>query len=81
MRGWISGGILALVLGLYIWLVIQPDLTLIPSAWAATLLVAFYLGARVAREFFYGLDRMTNRRAAEAMPPGPGATRGHDEGR
>ncbi len=80
VRGWLSGGALAGALALYIWLVIQPDLTLIPSAWAATLAVAFYLGARVAREFFYGLDRVANRRAAEATPPGPESPEDRGEG-
>ncbi|MEX0842793.1 MAG: hypothetical protein WD120_00460 [Gemmatimonadota bacterium] len=68
-RGWMAGAGLGLVLGLYVWLVIQPDLSLIPSAWIATLVVAFYLGGRVAREFFFGLDRLLNRRAVEAEPP------------
>jgi hypothetical protein len=49
--------------------VIQPDLSLIPAAWAATLFIAFYLGARVARELLFGFERATNRRAAEAVPP------------
>jgi hypothetical protein len=69
IRGWLAGALLALVLALYIWLVIQPDLSLIPTAWAATLAVAFYLGGRVARELIYGFDRVNNRRAVEAEPP------------
>ena len=70
-RGWIAGGGFALLLALYIWFVIQPDLSLIPAAWAATLLIAFYLGARVTRELLYGLDRARNHPAAEAVPPTP----------
>lgn len=69
MRGWLAGGALAVILALYIWLVIQPDLSLIPTGWAATLLVAFYLGSRVARELFLGWERLANRRAVEARPP------------
>lgn len=70
-RGVTAGGLLALVLGLYIGLVIRPDLSLIPAAWVATLVVAFYLGSRVAREFFFGVERIRNRPAVEASPPGP----------
>jgi hypothetical protein len=68
-RGWGAGFALALLLAGYIWFVIQPDLSLIPTAWLATLAVAFYLGGRVARELFYGSERLFNRRAAEAEPP------------
>ena len=68
--GWLSGGVIALLLALYIWLVIQPDLSLIPALWGATLAVAFYLGGRVAREIAYGVMRLRNRRAVEARPPG-----------
>lgn len=69
VRGWITGGTLFLVLALYVGLWIQPDFSLIPSAWVATLAAAFYLGARVAREFIFGWDRLRNRRAIEASPP------------
>lgn len=71
VRGWLAGGLLVLGLGIYILFVIRPDLSLIPSAWAATLVVAFYLGGRVARELFYGWERLGNRRAVEAAPPDP----------
>ncbi len=71
-RGWMAGALLAAVLGLYIWLFIQPDLSLIPTAWAATLAVAFYLGGRVARELIFGWERLANRRAVEAAPPNHG---------
>lgn len=67
--GWTSGAGLAVVLGLWIWFVIQPDLSLIPSAWVATLAVALYLGGRVAREIIYGAIRWQNRPAVEARPP------------
>jgi hypothetical protein len=68
-RGWIAGTALAGLIGLYVWFVIQPDLSLIPAAWAATVAVTLYLGARVARELVYGYERMRNRPAAEAEPP------------
>ncbi len=76
VRGWSAGGVLVVVLALYIWLVIQPDPTLIPSFWLATLAVAFYLGGRVARELAYGYERVTNRRAVEAVPPAGEADEG-----
>jgi hypothetical protein len=74
IRGWMAGAALSLVLAAYIWFGIQPDLSLIPEFWIATLVVALYLGSRVAREFFYGYDRFRNRRAAEARPPAPDRT-------
>ncbi len=71
VRGWTAGGGLAAVLALYIWLWIQPDFSLIPTAWVATLAVAFYLGGRLSREVLFGWERLRNRRAAEASPPDP----------
>jgi hypothetical protein len=79
--GWLAGGALAFVLALYIWFVIEPDLSLIPTAWLATLAVAFYLGGRVARELFYGAERLANRRAVEAVPPPPGSSAADGEDR
>jgi hypothetical protein len=70
--GWITGAALAGVLALYIWLAIQPDLSLIPTGWLATLAVAFYLGGRIARELYLGVMRVRNRRAVEAAPPSSG---------
>lgn len=67
--GLASGGGLVLVLALYIWFGIRPDLSLIPTGWALTLVVAFYLGSRVARELAYGVERWQNRPAVEARPP------------
>ncbi|GEM_PF-297559 len=80
IRGWLAGAALAVVLALYIWLVIQPDLSLIPTGWAATLAVAFYLGARVARELFLGWERLANRRAVEARPPSLDTDSGREPG-
>lgn len=83
IRGWIAGVALSLVLGIYIWFGIQPDLSLIPEFWIATLVVALYLGSRVARELFHGYDRFRNQRALEARPPEPekpGPERQDEEG-
>ncbi len=74
--GWSAGGLLALVLALYIWFGIQPDLSLIPTGWALTLAVAFYLGGRIAREISFGVMRLRNRQAVEAVPPTPAAPPG-----
>jgi hypothetical protein len=68
--GLAAGGTLVLLLGLYIGLVIRPDLSLIPAGWAATLVVAFYLGGRVARELAYGVMRWQNRAGAETRGAG-----------
>lgn len=78
VRGWLAGAAVTLLLGLYIWFAIQPDLTLIPGGWAATLGVCLYLSSRIARELFYGYDRLRNRRALEASPPAPGPPRSSD---
>jgi hypothetical protein len=67
--GWISGAALAVLLAFYIWFGIQPDLSLIPTGWALTLVVAFYLGGRIARELSFGMMRLQNRQAVEATPP------------
>lgn len=69
VRGWAAGGMLALVLALYIGLWIRPDYSLIPTGWVLVLAVAFYLGGRVVREFLFGWERMRNQRAVEADPP------------
>lgn len=67
--GWTAGAVLALLLAIYIWFGIRPDLSLIPTGWALTLVVAFYLGGRIAREFAFGVMRLRNQQAAEAAPP------------
>ncbi len=85
--GWSFGGLLALALALYIWFGIQPDLSLIPTGWALTLAVAFYLGGRIAREISFGVMRLRNQQAVEAVPPSspsppapPGGSRGGPPG-
>jgi hypothetical protein len=74
--GWTSGGVLAILLALYIWFGIQPDPGHIPQLWAATLAVAFYLGGRIARELSFGIMRLRNQQAVEATPSGvtPGSS-------
>jgi hypothetical protein len=67
-RGWLVGVTGALLLALWIWLVVRPS-NLVPGGWLATIVAAAWIGAKVAREVLYGLERFRNRRAAEAVPP------------
>jgi hypothetical protein len=67
--GRIAGTVLAAALAAWIWLVIQPDPELVLGGWAATILAAWWIGGRVAREIVYGAQRFTNRGAREATPP------------
>jgi hypothetical protein len=71
--GWSFGGGLAAVLALYIHFGIQPDYSLIPAGWAATLAVAFYLGGRVARELAFGLLRFRNQAGPRSAPSDAGS--------
>jgi len=66
--GWWAGGVFAALLAIWIWLVIKPS-DLIISGWVATVVAAFWISSRVAREVAYGIFRFNNRKAAEAVPP------------
>jgi len=66
--GWIVGGVRAVALALYIWLVIQPSDLIIPG-WVATVVAALWIGSRVGKEVAYGIIRFNNRKAVEAVPP------------
>ena len=81
-RGWGVGLAAAAALGLWIWLVVGPT-ALVPGGWLATIVAAAWIGARVAREVFFGFERFSNRRALEAVPPtasdGPGPDRAAPE--
>lgn len=66
--GWAFGGVLAVLLALWIWFYIRPS-TLIIGGWIATVVAGFWLGSRVVREVAYGAMRYQNRKAAEAVPP------------
>lgn len=70
--GWSSGVVLAALLAAWIWLVIKPS-DLVIGGWIATVVAALWVGARVGREVAYGVMRFNNRKAAEAVPPGPGS--------
>lgn len=66
--GWSVGGVLSVVLAIWIWTVIQPSDLIIPG-WVATIVAALWIGSRVAKEIAYGVLRFTNRKAVEAVPP------------
>ncbi|MFO8174643.1 MAG: hypothetical protein R6T96_10205 [Longimicrobiales bacterium] len=66
--GWGFGTLLAALLAIWIWVVIQPSDLIIPG-WIATVVAALWISSRVAREVAYGVYRFSNRKAAEAVPP------------
>jgi len=70
--GWGIGLLFAICLALWIWTSIRPS-DLVIGGWVATVVAAFWIGSRVARELAYGVMRFQNRKAAEAVPPGPEA--------
>lgn len=67
-RSWRVGLVVASVLALWIWFYIQPS-DLVIGGWIGTVLAAWYVAARVAREAFYAAARMKNRPASELVPP------------
>lgn len=66
--GWWVGAAVAGGLVAYIWLVIEPSRALM-GAWVGVTLASFYLAARMTREVLYGMQRLRNARATEAVPP------------
>jgi hypothetical protein len=66
--GWVGGAIFGAGVALYIWGVIQPT-DLVVGGWIATVVAAVWIGSKVARELVYGVMRIRNVHAAEAMPP------------
>ena len=69
-KGWVVGFVVAVALSLWIWLYIEPS-NLVIGGWIGTVLAAFYVAARVAREVLYTLARLGKQDAVEAVPPGP----------
>ncbi len=66
-RSWYFGLVVAIVLTLWIWLYIQP--TVLIGPWVGTVLGAFYVSARVAREILYTVARTRSLPTAGAVPP------------
>ncbi len=56
-QSWVVGLAVAVVLALWIWLYIQPS-DLVIGGWIATVVGAFYVTARVARELLYAVARV-----------------------
>ncbi len=70
--GLLAGVAFAALLAAWIGWVVRP-VTLAPAVWAVSILAASWLVWRLAREFFYGLERYRNRKARDDRPPpGPG---------
>jgi hypothetical protein len=55
--GWISGGLVAGALALWIWLGVAPSMDLIPRGWLAVVVAAAWLGSKMAREVAFGVLR------------------------
>lgn len=66
--GWLGGIAFGAGVALYIWLVIQPT-DLVIGGWVATVVAAVWIGAKVAREIIYGVMRLRNLGAVDAVPP------------
>ncbi len=64
------GLVAAVVLSIWIWLYIEPS-NLVIGGWIGTVLAAFYVAARVAREVLYTAARLGKHDVVEAVPPGP----------
>ena len=61
--------VLALVLAAWIRWVVQPDLLV--GAWIATVVGAFWISGKVAREIAYGVERHQNRPGIDAAQQPP----------
>ncbi len=68
-RSWLVGLMVSVVLSLWIWFYVQPS-NLVIGGWIGTVLAAFYVSARVAREVFYASARMAKPDDAGAVSPG-----------
>jgi hypothetical protein len=66
--GWGVGAFFAASLALWIKVYIQPS-DIVIGGWIATVVVALWIGGRIAREVAYGVMRYQNRKAADAVPP------------
>ncbi|HEX9708582.1 MAG TPA: hypothetical protein VGB42_01190, partial [Candidatus Thermoplasmatota archaeon] len=74
--GWGVGASVAALLALWIALAIRPSRDLILGGWIAVVVAAFWLASRITREIGYGVMRVRNRGAVEAVPPKDGEGRG-----
>lgn len=65
--GWLGGVLIGAGVALYIWLGIQP--TALVGGWIGIVFAATWLGRKVVQEIAYGVMRVRNARAVEAIPP------------
>jgi len=66
-RSWYVGLAVAVVLALWIWLYIQPELMI--GGWIGVVLAGFYVSARVAHEVLYTVARVRHPAAVGEVPP------------
>ncbi|MDE0650069.1 MAG: hypothetical protein OXI12_06955, partial [Gammaproteobacteria bacterium] len=52
---------LAVIVAGYIWGIIRPTDVVI-GGWIATVIAAYWIGGKLAREIFYGIERSNNKR-------------------
>ena len=55
-RGRLAGLALAAIVAAYVWGVVRPS-DLVLGGWIATVVGAFWIGGRIGREIFYGIER------------------------
>ena len=60
-RGRIAATVLAAAVAGYIWGVIRPTDVVI-GGWIATVIAAYWIGGKLAREIFYGIERSNRKR-------------------
>ena len=60
-KGRIAATVLAAVAAGYVWGVIRPSDVVI-GGWIATVIAAYWIGGKLAREIFYGIERSTKKR-------------------
>ncbi len=60
-RARIAATVLAAGVAGYIWGVVRPT-DLVIGGWIATVLAAYWIGGRLARELFYGIERAGGKR-------------------
>ncbi len=67
-QSWYIGLAVGVALALWIWLYIQPS-DLVIGGWIGTVIAAFYLSARVARELLYAVARVRGGAADLGVAP------------
>ena len=60
-RARIAATVLAVIVAGYIWGIIRPT-DLVIGGWIATVIAAYWIGGKLAREIFYGIERSNRKR-------------------